>query len=165
MTTKHVFLTAIATAALAPLGASAIDLLNTPITNAAGNCQTAMPVYDTDVRKRPLAVVNEGTTSAYITCSLTTDLGSLGVISYGTKLSNEGSSSKTINCTAVTGEETSAQYYPKSVNIPAGAQAVLEWTALDNGGLVFEHPVSLSCLLPPDTGLNENWSTYLLQLL
>lgn len=35
-------------------------------------CQAALPVFDGKIRKRPLAVVNEGTSNAFVTCSFTT---------------------------------------------------------------------------------------------
>ncbi len=38
--------------------------------NATAFCQTALPVFDGNVRKRPLAVTNEGTSNAFISCSI-----------------------------------------------------------------------------------------------
>lgn len=36
------------------------------------HCQAALPVFDGKIRKRPLAVVNEGDGNAFVTCSLST---------------------------------------------------------------------------------------------
>ncbi len=39
--------------------------------NATSYCQAALPAFEGAIRKRPLAVQNEGTTNAFVTCSFT----------------------------------------------------------------------------------------------
>lgn len=142
--------------------ARAID--HRPISHAAGHCQPALPVFDGNIRKRPLAVANEGTASAFVTCAFTSDSTALGVIEYRTGVQNQSGSPITITCMAVAGTGETAQYYPKSVSLTAGARATLSWLAADNGNTLYPHPVGLSCLLPPGGALNENSALYLLQI-
>ncbi|HST45355.1 MAG TPA: hypothetical protein VLK29_09045, partial [Luteimonas sp.] len=38
--------------------------------NATGLCQAALPAYDGLIRKRPVAIRNEGDAAAFVSCSL-----------------------------------------------------------------------------------------------
>lgn len=135
--------------------ARAQEPLKRPVSHPAGHCQPALPVFDGNVRKRPLAVANEGTSAAFVTCSFTTDGTSPGVIGYSMRVSNQSAAQIPMACTAVAGNGEAAQYYPKSVSLAAGASATLSWLAADNGNALYAHPISLSCLLPPGGALNE----------
>jgi hypothetical protein len=69
-------------------------------------CQAATPVFSDKIRKRPLAVKNEGTSSAFVTCSFTT-IGPRGLSTptrYELFVSNTGPDAD-ITCTAVGGVE------------------------------------------------------------
>jgi len=55
--------------ALVSTEASAVDLERLSMANAVGRCQGALPNYEGAIRKRPLAVQNEGTGSAFVTCA------------------------------------------------------------------------------------------------
>lgn len=145
---------------------AAADLFSRPISHAPGNCQPALPVFDGNIRKRPLAVANEGTANAFVTCAFTTDGTALGVIEYQTAVQNQNPSGSpiTIACTAVAGTASTAQYYSKNVSLTPGARATLAWLAADNGNQLYPHPVALSCLLPPGAALNENSALYVLQI-
>lgn len=71
-TTVGASVLAAATAGVAST-ASAATALREKVSNATGVCQAALPAFDGLVRKRPLAVQNESTGHAFVTCSLTTD--------------------------------------------------------------------------------------------
>ncbi|MGY1458780.1 hypothetical protein ACW5F0_09050 [Luteimonas sp. A534] len=155
-----------ATLLLASMQADALDVLSTQGTGAAGNCQAALPAYEGVIRKRPLALANEGDTAAFVTCALTTEEVSLNVQSFRTDVRNLSNVPVTISCTAVIGEDAgSADYVVKSINLAPLASGTLSWTGLDAGGLVLADSVALSCNLPPLTALNRNRITTLLSLI
>ena len=154
--------------ALAPCASAlAVDVFETNRTNPSGNCDGAMPVYDAMLRNRPLSLVNElGSTMAYTTCAYTTSDPSLGPSEFGTRLTNMSTTTVTLNCTVVFGQECLATWYPKSIILAPATSGFLIWTrAADNGGVVFDKRVSLSCALPPKVALNENWVTVLVSVL
>ncbi|MGH8032100.1 MAG: hypothetical protein ACREO8_06975 [Luteimonas sp.] len=143
--------------------ARAVDVLSTFATNAVGNCQGALPVYEALIRKRPLAIVNEGTQNAFVICAFTSEQLSLGITAYGTRLTNTSAIPQTVTCTGVTGEEGSAQYFVKAVGLPPGESRRIEFSfLLDNLGILFDSRLSLSCRLPPGVGLNDNSVTTLI---
>lgn len=127
--------------------------------NATSYCQTALPVFDGQVRKRPLAVQNEGNAAAFVTCSFTAQ--STGLDSVALFASNEGATTATLSCTGVTGvQDSGSQYVSKTVTIAAAAATGLLWVAEDfgsaqviPGGGYF----SVSCSLPPGIGLNDSY--------
>ncbi len=89
---------------------------------ASRHCQPAIPSGNTSVRKRPLAVINEGTGNEFVTCAFTTEEVSINVVGFGTRLSNVSAVPATVNCTAVVGEELeNAEYFVKSITLAPGA--------------------------------------------
>lgn len=149
-----------------PYQAEALDLLSTNGTGPVGNCQAALPTYEGRIRKRPLAVVNESDTNAYVTCALTSEEVSLNVQSFSTRLSNGSDVSATISCTAVVGDElATASYIPKNITLAPGTAGNLTWTGADAGGLLTSKSIALSCNLPPFTALNRNRLTTLLSVI
>lgn len=148
------------------LQADALDVLSTNGTGPVGNCQAALPTYEGLIRKRPLAVINEGTSAAYVTCALTSEEVSLNVQSFSTRVSNRSDVPVTVTCTAVVGDElASADYIPKSITLAPEANGTLAWGTADNGGLLFAKSIAMSCQLPPGAGLNRNRITTLLSLI
>lgn len=146
--------------------ASALDLLSTTGTGPVGNCQAALPVYEGQIRKRPLAVVNESAEPAFVTCALSGEEVSLNVQSFGTRISNGSDVAVTVSCTAVVGDElATASYIPKTITLSPGSAGNLTWTGADAGGLLTSKSIALSCNLPPFAALNRNRITTLLSLL
>lgn len=145
--------------------AEALDTLGTNGTGPVGNCQAALPAFEGQTRKRPLSLINEGSSSVFVTCAFTTEEVSINVQGFNTRVSNLSDVSATINCTAVVGEELEdADYIAKSITLVPGASGTLSWDTLDNGGLLFDKSVAISCSLPSFTGLNRNRITTLLSL-
>lgn len=161
MTTVHALL---ATAAAATL------LLATPApahandwSNAVDVCQGALPTYDASLRKRPLAISNEGTEPAYISCSLRAPLGNLDgggtdVVQIIVLLTNRAATAQSVTCTVVDGvalpfPSFPPLYVPKTVEIPAGRFGVINWFDFDTTVGRFRLP-NLSCALPPETEIN-----------
>jgi hypothetical protein len=59
-------------AGAASLGVHAAESPRQINSGPVNHCQAALPVFDGKIRKRPLAVVNEGDSNAFVTCSLST---------------------------------------------------------------------------------------------
>lgn len=149
-----------------PYQANALDLLSTNGTGPVGNCQAALPTYEGRIRKRPLAVVNESDTNAYVTCALTSEEVSLNVQSFSTRLSNGSDAPVAVTCTAVVGDElATASYIPKTLTLAPGTAGNLTWSGADVGGLLTSKSIAISCNLPPLAALNRNRVTTLLSLI
>ena len=152
--------------ALASAGnAHAVDVSRTFYTNPTGVCQGALPAFDGLIRKRPLAVQNEGSADAFVTCALLNLGYNSGThrISGGTLyLQNLGGGSRTVSCTAVNSSAVAAPgsplYATRSVSVPANANGSTElaFLATDFPGAPFLLPgdtLSVSCNLPPGLGI------------
>lgn len=131
--------------------------------NAVGRCQGALPSYEGAIRKRPLAVQNEGGISAFVTCAFLTDQFNASVDDFGVYASTTNGQAATLNCTAVVGYQTGGPLYAaKSVELSeSGAQSSIYWSEEDFGGPIStSQPVSLSCSLAPGVGLNDMYFNY-----
>ena len=133
---------------------------------ATNYCQSALPVFDGNIRKRPLGVQNEGTGNAFVTCSYPTGEGRTSG-SNTTRVwqyfLNNTDEDITVNCTGVSGTvAATAQYVPKDIVVPAGgASAELSWFAEDFAGAPAVFPnqgvFSISCAIPPGAGLRQSY--------
>lgn len=115
--------------------------------NAAGSCQGALPVYATNLRFRPTALKNEGTSSSYVSCSL----GSLESAVHTNVLiwfGNASAVTAEVGCTIVTGnvQQGLIWYTATPVTIaPGGAGSISQ----DFDELIdTAAQVNMSCLLP-----------------
>lgn len=147
--------------------ASAVDKQMEMSANATANCQGALPSFEGSIRKRPLAVQNEGSSAAFVTCSFVNeyDTADRRLISYYTAwFTNTGASAATVSCTGVAGYQTRAEttYNSKSVVVAANsaAQAMISFAPADNGGFGYYPLVSLSCSIPPGVGINDTYVGY-----
>lgn len=119
---------------------------------AAGACNSALPAFEGLLRRRPLAVVNEGNANAFVTC------GFLGPSLRNTTtvtihFENSGTEAVTVTCTLV--DRLSSQiptYMPKSVTLPINAVSQIHWNEDDNNQLQFAN-LAASCMLPPSVGV------------
>lgn len=135
-------------------------------THPTGICQSALPVFDGNIRKRPLAVQNEGTGAAFITCSYPSGEGRVVGGSPTTRvwqyLVNISASPVTITCTGVAGSPASSEAVVKSIEVPANSSAAqISWFAADFPGAPATFPgngaFSASCLLPPGAGVRNSF--------
>lgn len=116
--------------------------------HGTASCQSALPVFDGNIRKRPLALANEGTGNAFITCDTeASDLGGSGFWQVRINFYNRGAATA-FNCTLVDGISPLATYFPDSLHIPTNAAGIIGWNTADNGGENFDYP-AISCSLPP----------------
>lgn len=117
------------------------------------NCQPALPVFDGNIRKRPLAIGNEGSGNAFITCGFDDiDNGGSGYSGIGLYLVNQaGAPGVTVTCTLVNGialNPGGVGYFTKTTDaLAAGATTAINWTIADNADANFVAP-ALSCNLP-----------------
>lgn len=152
-----------ATALLLAAGqAGAVTQTRTFAGGPTNYCQTALPVFDGNVRKRPLAVQNEGTSNAFVTCSFNSQYRITSVQVY---FYNSGTTG-TLNCTGVSGYNTGPnQFIPKSVSLTGGGpQGLLAWNAADFTGAPAEFPsghFSISCNLLPGMGVNDSYVNFI----
>ena len=166
---KHAILAAACAAGLAlgpSLPASAGGgWTNASTANAAGRCQSALPVFEQHLRNRPLAVQNDGGGTAFVTCSYLSDQANDEVVSFGVYARATGGAAITLTCTAVVGYDSptpEAAYVTKTLDLEAsGVQDAIYWYGSDFGGTIPTGlPVSLSCSLPPGAALNDMYFNY-----
>jgi hypothetical protein len=128
-------------------------------------CQPALPAFDGNIRKRPLAMQNEGDSPAFVTCAfggVFNGVPSQKTISVG--FTNNTSAEITVHCTLADAQAgvIDPEYFPKSIAVPPDNAPVtlLLWSAVnDNGGVRFTYP-SVSCVLPPGTGVVNTLHTF-----
>ena len=158
-------------ATLFPTAQAAVEDLQIQ-SNATGLCQGALPVFETNLRKRPLSVANEGESPAFVTCSFTTiiDQGGGGGVAQGTVvryfgmfLSSWEPEPQTVSCTGVVGYEGSPtlEYVSLEVDVssetPDSNYLYFYPTDIDPQQQYMHQLVSLSCRLPPGTGINDTY--------
>lgn len=141
-------------------------------TNTATSiCQGALPVFETNLRKRPLGVANEGSTPAFLSCSFTTSNdGSAGprIVSYfGGFFTNSTSADATVTCTGIRGlaGETDNVYETRTVTVLAnGVPGTPDTGYIFFGPAEGEQPdyqnVAMSCKLPSGVSLNDTYVGY-----
>lgn len=131
--------------------------------NASGVCQAALPAFEGQVRKRPLAIQNESGSTAFVSCSLvgTSNFGT-GVSTAELGLINNSGSPANATCTLVSGIANSTnQYFTRTVSVPTTGWRNVGWTDVDdNGGQNFNLAVSASCSLPPGVGISYTITYY-----
>ncbi len=130
------------------------------VQNGSGACQASLPNYEGQIRKRPLAIQNEGTEIAFVSCSFVgTDLGVGGTKSIDRLyiyVYNSNNTATNVSCTMVDGINFGSNtYFPKTQSVPQfAANYLYQWTAAaDNAGVNFDNTVNVSCGLPPGTGI------------
>lgn len=151
-------------ASLAPAApARAAEVPRHVYLNAGNACQGALPVSVAALRTRPLATMNEGTTTASITCILPNGGASpaMRTLSVAVQVYNAGSAEATVTCTLIDGfqegPDVLAVYVPRTFAIPAGQARPFSFVPADVGAAQFVQP-NISCGLKPGTGV-----TYLFQ--
>lgn len=131
--------------------------------SGSGVCAAALPAFEGLVRKRPLALQNEGTATAFVSCAPPQFTGIAGDPQLGLEITlvNLGDAPATVNCTGVSavpvaplGGGEVIEYIPLSATIPAGGRSSLSWGESDGAGDF----TSVSCGLPPGTGIGDVWT-------
>jgi hypothetical protein len=142
-------------------GANAVTVSRLDFTHASGFCQGALPNFDTQIRKRPLAVANEGTATAFVSCSMGKERAD-GLITEATlKVINRNGAPADISCTLVHGFLSSASptFISKTVTVAPNGGAFMSWLPADNGGANYSW-LNWSCALPPGTDIAYGYIQY-----
>ena len=131
--------------------AGAADVVRYHGSHGVANCQSALPVFDGLIRKRPKAVANQGTANAFVTCdfeNLTGEYDRVTVV--GMVFINRGGAASPVNCTLVqgVGDVDFAPAITKTVLAAPGERVQIVWEPADNDGDNFSWP-ALSCNLRP----------------
>ncbi len=132
--------------------AEAVTVNRDYLTHGTASCQAALPVFDGKIRKRPKAIANEGTSSAFVTCGFDSiNNAGTGFSAISIFFINRSGIAKTVNCTFVNGifDNVLSPSLVRSVAMPTtAAPAFLGVTAAtDNGGNNFAAP-AISCEIP-----------------
>lgn len=150
--------------ALPSLAAQAVTIERQEVRMSADVCQPALPTFDGAFRKRPLAMQNEGTSTAFLTCAfggIFNGVPSAKTVTVG--FTNTTAAAITVNCTLVNAHAgvQNPTFFPKSISVPpAGSPvALLIWTGAENNNVAFTYPAA-SCALPPGIGVQVTNHTY-----
>jgi hypothetical protein len=123
------------------------------VQGTGSTCQAALPAFEGAIRKRPLAVQDEGSSTALVTCGFhghasrqSTQL-ALG-------LANTTGERIMVTCTLVHAWASFApQHVTRNFNMGPHSEAGGSWNAsIDNGGTPFSRAAA-SCALPPGIGI------------
>lgn len=156
---KSLLCSAVVVAGVAQAGVATVE--RTQYFNAPAHCQGALPNFEGALRKRPLALQNEGTTNAFVTCAIPTQGRVDGLEIY---IATHDESVAPVTCTVVTGYNGGTNYYaPQTTNTDPTGYAGFYWDAGDFEEGASEFPsgyLAVSCNLAPGTGLNDFWLYY-----
>lgn len=146
------FAAVIALTHAAPAGAATVQREFSQ--NGGSACTGALPTFEGALRKRPKAIGNEGTTTAFITCSAVNQETRYAPLLVWAYFTNRGSASVTVACTMVDGNDFyGSTAFPASKVFTAGQFGIMTWAPV--APLTsFRQSVSLSCALPPGVELN-----------
>jgi len=133
--------------------------------NGSGACQAALPNYEGQIRKRPLAIQNEGDASAFLTCSPVSLQGNaVHASGHELVLVNVTATARQVNCTGVSGPQSGATYMPKSVAVPGNGSASMNWTEADGVGAMNLETMNMSCNIPPGIGVRTVYTRQLVDV-
>lgn len=131
-------------------------------------CQGALPNFEGNFRKRPLAIKNEGSTGAFLTCGLTSqyDVSTGGVPQVVLVVTNRNAPNTTMSCTLVDGYVDAtigfSDYFPQTINVIGLTYGQFSWSASGAGGVndpVFGYP-AISCNVPANFEVNIEAHSY-----
>jgi hypothetical protein len=137
----------------------------TVASNAVDMCNGALPGFEGALRKRPLAIANEGGVSAFVTCSFTSGYNIMGIYDAVVYATNRSSGAVNVTCTFVNGLVPEVvqiaptfplpTYYPVTVALAPGQFAPIAVVADDYGLETFPAPyMNVNCNIPPDVEMN-----------
>ena len=150
-------LVAAAAAILAAPAASAAVVERQEVRLGVRDCQGALPAFEGALRKRPLAIQNEGTIPAFVTCAFEgTNSGQPGSKRIRVLLRNFGAAAVDVSCTLVDGGPGIflPTYFTQVTTVAPGPTTIIfaTWTRADNGGNPYTYP-AVSCNLPPNVAI------------
>lgn len=148
--------------------AAAAEVFRYDFQGAAGICQPATSAYAEQLRSRPLGLVNEGTTVAFVSCALAGDArpGGRGAMKVLVEVGAVGLGGHVVNCTFVDGQQNGtvvdAVYRTKSAYASGGTRGIaITWQPVEIAGAP-EHIFrpAVQCALGPGTAMHYLSVTY-----
>lgn len=147
-------------AALSVLSVPGVASAGSAITYATDNCNGALPGYEGALRKRPLGILNEGTTNAFVSCGVSVDeRNNAGIDTAGVFLINRGAAVQAVTCTFVDGlppefsvinpDLPAPNYRPKAIAVLPGQVGIIQWSPAEFELDAFSIYGAFSCNLPP----------------
>jgi len=155
-------------AAALPGDAAAAEVFRYDFQGAAGICQPATGAYAEQLRSRPLGLVNEGTTVAFVSCALAGDArpGGRGAMKVLVEIGAVGGIGNVVSCTFVdgfqNGDVLDAVYRTKAAYVTGGTRGVaFTWQPVEIAGAP-EHIFrpAVQCALAPGTAMHYLSVTY-----
>lgn len=149
---------ALATLIALPTESHAAEVTRDHVRAAADVCRPALPAYDGMVRVRPLAIVNESSSVAWVTCAVTGDIvGTTSVV----EVVFTGAGTRT--CTLVswranssgTTQVSAIGYQPGSTSDTPSFQSRIRWTHTAHNGGARYASAAVSCPLSPGDGIHH----------
>ncbi len=138
------------TAALLPASAANTQQFTA---GAAMACRPALPAFDGAIRTRPLAMANEGSTAAFVTCTNWSTPFAHDNYNTLVELANRNAWGVNVNCTLVAGGDTySLTYTPVTVSVPPNGRSNAIW-GNPSAGALLPGTLRYSCALPPGVDL------------
>ncbi|MBC7989294.1 MAG: hypothetical protein H7Y19_06900 [Luteimonas sp.] len=127
----------------------------TSASTASGSCQGNLPASDTNLRNRPLAIKNEGSSAAFVSCAVPTPYNPESVDAAVVFVTNTTAAAINVSCTYVDGGlQPNVVFHPKTVAVPANAFAPIIWEPAEFSLTTFSLYANFSCNVPPGVELN-----------
>lgn len=122
--------------------------------SATAVCEAPLPVFDLTLRKRPIGIGNEGTTSIFVSCALPADsVAPPGGATVSVRLAMlEPVPAATVNCQLVTGTPDNLSYRAGSIVVPTGGTVWLTWNNIHKGSE--RGTLNFNCNLPPQIDMS-----------
>lgn len=143
--------------------ANAQTVQYTTSSNPSARCQPALKAYESDVRKRPLAMVNEGAGNAVINCAFEIEARQSVLQAIEIWASNASGSAKDITCTGINGYELSGvtEYLPTTLTVENGSQSDEPFVWQNDDFADAAGLISAACSLPTGTAINDTYVSVL----
>ena len=164
---KSSVVAAAAAAAALAIAAIAVPQANagTSASNATGMCQGALPAFDTQIRKRPLGVNNEGDRNAFVSCSIPIGYNPDTVDNGVVFVTNRNVVPVIVSCTLVDGVVAeigvgAPGFYPQTIAALPGVATPIVWDPADHELESFHPYQNYTCNLPPGVEINVVGNDY-----
>lgn len=141
---------------LSPGSADAATVARQFFQNGGSACTGALPTFEGSLRKRPLAIANEGAVAAFITCSAqSNNANSARPTVVFAAANNRSGAAVTLSCTLVNGDGfNGTAFTPASIVLPVNELTTLQWLPAAPATQLPFASVSISCSLPPGVEVN-----------
>jgi len=162
---------ALAAAPLLSGTALAVDKARYDYQGAAASCEAALPMYEANLRSRPLGLSNSGTATSFVTCNImgSDPTGQRGAYQVQVNVANNNTTSKQVACTLVVVYRMSGEtvdktaYRTKTATLASNGGGFISWVPTDLTGTSGGPEISKSgvtCTLPGKTTLQYTGNYY-----